>query len=199
GAFDNTANVTATEPDPNTSNNTDNTGNNGTAGPSADVSIVKTLTTGGPYTIGQSISYSLFVANAGPSTATNVQVTDTPSSLTITNVSGGGCAALPCTIASLASGADATITVTATINATGAFDNTASVTATEPDPNTSNNTDNTGNNGTANPSADVSVVKTLTTGGPYTIGQSISYSLLVANAGPSTATNVQVTDTPSNL
>src|SRR5438445_779003 len=166
---------------------------------SADVSMVKTLITAGPYTVGQSISFTLVVANAGPSTATNVQVTDTPSNLTITNVSGGGCAALPCTIASLASGANATITVTATINAAGAFDNASTVSATEPDPNLSNNTDNTGNGGTAGASADVSVNKTLVTAGPYIVGQTLTYTLVVANAGPSTATNVQVTDTPSNL
>ncbi len=199
GAFDNSASVTADEPDPDPTDNTDSTGNGGTAGASADVSIVKTLTTGGPYAHGQSITYTLFVANAGPSTATNVQVTDTPANLTITNVSGGGCAALPCTIASLVSGADATITVTATIDAVGSFDNTAGVTADETDPVPANNTDSTGNGGTAAASADVSIVKTLTTGGPFTVGQSITYTLFVANAGPSTATNVQVTDTPVNL
>src|SRR5581483_3491250 len=110
---------------------------------SADVSIVKTLTTAGPYHAGDSISYTLVVANAGPSTATSIQVTDTPSNMTITNVSGGGCAALPCTIASLANGASVTITVTATITASGAFDNSATATAVQFDPNTGNNTDNT--------------------------------------------------------
>jgi uncharacterized repeat protein (TIGR01451 family) len=199
GAFDNTATVSATEPDPNLTNNTDNSGNNGVTGAAADVSVVKTLTTAGPYTIGQIISYTLFVANTGPSTATNVQVTDTPTNLSITNVSGGGCAALPCTIPSLASGANVTINVTATINAAGSFDNSATVSATESDPNLGNNTDNTGNGGTAAASADVSVVKTLATSGPFTVNQSITYTLFVANAGPSIATNVQVTDTPSNL
>src|SRR5205807_1137586 len=192
GAFDNSATVSATEPDPVPGNNTDNTGNGGTATASADVSIVKTLTTAGPYSINQSITYTLFVANAGPSIATNVQVSDTPANMTLTNVTGGGCAALPCTIASLAVGANATITVTATITAAGAFDNSATVTANEPDPNSGNNTDNTGNGGTAAASADVSIVKTLTTAGPYTIGQSLTYTLFVANAGPSIATNVQV-------
>src|SRR5438445_786144 len=199
GAFDNSATATAAQPDPNPSNNTDNTGNGGTTSASADVSVNKTVVTAGPYTIGQSLTYTLFVANAGPSTATNVQVTDTPSNLTITNVSGGGCAALPCTIASLASGANTTITVTATINAAGAFDNSSTVSANEFDPNLGNNTDNTGNGGTASASADVSVNKTLVTAGPYTVGQTLTYTLVVANAGPSTATNVQVTDTPSNL
>jgi len=199
GAFDNSATAIGTESDPNPGNNTDSIGNGGTANPSADVSMVKTLTTVGPFTAGQSIQYSLVVANAGPSTATTVQVTDTPTNLTITNVSGGGCAALPCTIASIASGANVVITVTATINAPGAFDNSAAAMGAESDPNLTNNTDNSGNNGLTGVSADVSVVKTLTTSGPFTPGQSIAYTLLVANAGPSTATNVQVTDTPANL
>jgi uncharacterized repeat protein (TIGR01451 family) len=199
GAFDNTANATAAESDPIPANNTDSVGNGGTAAASADVRLTKTLTTSGPFTIGQSITYTLFVENLGPSTATNVQVTDTPTNLTITNVTGGGCAALPCTLGSLASGANATITVTASINTVGSFDNTANATATESDPNTANNTDSTGNDGTAVASADVSLVKTLVTSGPFTIGQAISYTLDVHNAGPSTATSIQVTDTPSNL
>jgi len=199
GAFDNSATVTPATFDPNTSNNTDNSGNGGTAAGSADVSIVKTLDTAAPYYHGDTISYTLLVANAGPSTATGIQVTDTPSNLTITNVSGSGCAALPCTIASLASGANTSITVTAAINAAGAFDNAANAIGAESDPNTANNTDSAGNGGTASASADVSVDKTLTSGGPFHAGDSITYTLDVANAGPSTATGVQVTDTPANL
>ena len=199
GAFDNTATVTATEPDPNTNNNTDSIANGGTASPSADVSIDKTLTTVGPYSAGQSVTYTLFISNSGPSTATSIQVTDTPTNLTITNVSGGGCAALPCTIASLGVGANVTITVTATINPGASFDNSATVTAAEFDPNTTNNTDSTNNGALVGVSANIAVSKTLTTAGPFTIGQSVNYTLLVSNAGPSTATNIQVTDTPTNL
>ena len=199
GAFDNSATATGTESDPNPGNNTDNVGNNGSAVPAADVSLVKTLLTAGPFSVGQSIQYSLVVANAGPSTATSVQVNDLPTNITITNVSGGGCAAFQCGIASIASGANVVITVTATITAPGAFDNEASALATEMDPNLANNLDNTGNNGTTGVSADVSVFKTLTTSGPFTSGQSIAYTLLVANTGPETATNIQVTDTPTNL
>jgi uncharacterized repeat protein (TIGR01451 family) len=199
GAFDNTATATPAENDPIPANNTDNTGNGGTAVASADVSMVKTLLTSTPYPAGQTINYSLVVANNGPSTATNIQVTDTPTNLSIVTVSGSGCAALPCTIATLASGANTTINVSATIIAAGPFDNSATATGTESDPNPGNNTDSTGNGGTASPAADVSLVKTLTTSGPFTVGQSITYSLVVANAGPSTATNIQVTDTPSNL
>src|SRR5207245_1619900 len=129
---------------------------------SADVSLVKTLATSGPFTAGQSIAYTLLVANAGPSTATSIQVTDTPTNPTITNVSGGGCAALPCTIPSLASGANTTINVTATINAAGAFDNSATATPAESDPNLANNTDNTGNGGSAAAASGVDLAITKT-------------------------------------
>src|SRR5205085_358173 len=126
GSFDNTATVAATEPDPVPANNTDNSGNGGVAAASADVSIDKNLTTAAPYTVGQTVTYTLFVNNAGPSAATNIQVTDTPSNLSITNVS-GACAALPCTISSLAVNANTTITVLATITAAGSFNNVATV------------------------------------------------------------------------
>ena len=199
GPFDNVASAFATEPDPDTSDNTDDTGNGSEAAPSADVSLVKTLVTAGPYSVGQSIQYSLVIANAGPSDASNVQVVDTATNLTITGVSGSGCAALPCTIPNLAAGTSATVTVTATIPSAGTFDNAATATAAENDPVPPNNTDDTDNGGEATPSADVSVVKTLGTAGPYTVGQTVAYTLVVSNAGPSIATNVQVTDTPSNL
>jgi uncharacterized repeat protein (TIGR01451 family) len=199
GAFDNSAAANAAEADPNTGNNTDNTSNGGTAAASANVSITKTLDTAGPYYEGQSVTYTLTVANAGPSTATNIQVTDTPTNLSITSVTGSGCVSLPCTIPSLASGANTAIIVTATIGAAGAFDNSAAANAAEADPNTGNNTDNTSNGGTAAASANVSITKTLDTAGPYYAGTSVTYTITVANGGPSTATNVSVTDTPSNL
>src|SRR5690606_19491568 len=194
GAFSNAATASADEDDPDDSNNEDDDG--GSTDPSADLSLVKTLTTVGPFTVGQTVSFDIVVSNAGPSTATNVAVSDTPSNLTITGVS-GACAALPCSIASIASGADATITVTATIDADGAFSNAATASADEDDPDDSNNEDDDG--GSTDPSADLSLVKTLTTVGPFTVGQTVSFDIVVSNAGPSTATNVQVTDIPTNL
>jgi large repetitive protein len=195
GDFGNSTTVDADEPDPDLTDNTDEDGS--TTGAAADVSVVKTLTTAGPYSPGQAVTFTVTVSNAGPSTATNVQVTDTPSNVTITSVSGSGCAAFPCTIASLAAGANTVINVGATITAAGPFSNSATVTADEPDPDETDNTDDDGD--IAGPSADVSVIKTLTTAGPYLPGQSVSFTIQVSNAGPSPATNVQVTDTPSNL
>ncbi|KGO06616.1 VCBS domain-containing protein, partial [Dokdonia donghaensis] len=108
----------------------------------ADVSIDKVLVDSSPYGVGDTVTYTLTVSNAGPDEATNVVVTDIPENLTITNVS-NGCTALPCTIASIAAGTmnDVTITVTATIDSEGAFSNGASVVADQDDPDTANNED----------------------------------------------------------
>ncbi|WP_281847445.1 VCBS domain-containing protein, partial [Olleya namhaensis] len=109
----------------------------------SDVSIDKALVDSSPYLVGDAVTYILTVSNAGPDEATNVIVSDIPENLTITNVSGGGCTAFPCTIASIAAGAvnDVTITVTATIDNEGAFSNGASVVADQDDPDTANNQD----------------------------------------------------------
>ena len=105
-----------------------------------DISITKTLDTAGPYQVGDTVQYTLTVTNNGPGVAANIDVTDTPSNLTITSVSSTNCAAMPCNISSLANGVSEVITVMATIDAVGAFDNSASVTSITPDTNTANNT-----------------------------------------------------------
>lgn len=92
----------------------------------ADVSLTKVLDTAGPYLVGQTVSFTITVSNAGPSAATNVQVTDTMTNLSNPTFS-GACTAMPCTIASIASGATATITATGTITAEGAFANAAAI------------------------------------------------------------------------
>ncbi len=167
-----------------------------------DLALTKALDTAGPYTVGQTLQYTLVVSNGGPNTATAVTVSDTPTNLTINSVSStplGTCTALPCTLASLANGASETITVLATIDAAGAFDNAAAVAAAETDPDPDNNSDNSGNGGTAAAAADLALTKALDTAGPYTVGQTLQYTLVVSNGGPNTATAVTVSDTPTNL
>jgi uncharacterized repeat protein (TIGR01451 family) len=199
GAFDNSATAMPAELDPNTSNNTDNTDNGGTATLIADLYMMKTNMTGGQYYVGEPVDYQLLITNFGPNDATNLQVTDTPTNMTVTNVSGSGCSAVPCTIASLAGGRSTIVNVTATINAVGPFDNSATVIGSELDPTPSNNTDNTANGGVAGPAADISLTKTLVTPGPYVQGQTLTYTIVVANAGPSTASYVSVFESPTNL
>ncbi|HYC58445.1 MAG TPA: hypothetical protein VEK79_02660 [Thermoanaerobaculia bacterium] len=197
GFFDNSASVSAAEPDPVPENNTDDQNNSGVTGIPVDLYVLKTLDTPGPYVAGQTIQYTL-VAGTLDNAGTNVQITDVPANLTITQVSSSACPALPCTIANLAPGVPVGIVLQARIDAPGAFSNAAGVSADQNDPNPSNNTD-AGNGGTADARADLTMVKTLTTAGPYTAGQTVSYTLVISNGGPSTATSLQVTDNPLNL
>ncbi len=137
----------ADQPDPNPNNDT------GTAtlivppAPVADLSIVKTAA---PDTmaVGEQITWTLAVANAGPDTATGVVVTDivpaqvsvdsvTPSQGTCTPAAGGQ---LTCDLGTLAAGASATVTIVATRTAPEAFVNTASVGDGALDPDPGNNT-----------------------------------------------------------
>ena len=100
---------------------------------------------------------------------------------------------MTCTRPALATGATApTITVVVTAPAqAAALTNTATVTATTPDPVAGNNTSSVPTTVTA--SANLSMVKT----GPATVvaGGSVSYSLVVANAGPWTLSSLTVVDT----
>lgn len=110
---------------------------------SADLDIHKSSSSD-TVVLGQNVSYKIEVENEGPSTATDVTITDTlPASLT--NISAPGCnvsgQTVTCIIPSLANGQEVTRTITAKTTATGKITNTASVTADEPDPDLSNNSD----------------------------------------------------------
>lgn len=158
---------------------------------SADLSVVKT----GPVNAipGTNVAYSLVVANAGPSDAANVQVSDpTPANLSFVSASAPCAGGFPCALGPLASGASATITVTFAIpagyTAPTPILNTASVSSATPDPNLANNT----SIASTSVAADLAVVKTLAS--PATPGGTATFRLVVTNAGPSAATNVVVTD-----
>ena len=92
----------------------------------ADISVVKTITSSGPYLSGQVVTYNLAVTNNGPTEAIGVSVDDLSiglSGIVITAVSNpdidpGDCAAassLPCPIADMANGETVTITVQGTV------------------------------------------------------------------------------------
>lgn len=111
---------------------------------SADLSVDKTLLDAGPFLVGQVVRYSIVVANAGPSAATSVQVTEFPENLEIVAAS-GACEALPCTLAVLEPQATASLEVSARILQAGAFRNLVAVASQDiedPDPG-----DNTGDGG----------------------------------------------------
>lgn len=183
------------------------TNNNGTAAASivitevtsqADVQTSKT----GPATVNaaESFAYTISVTNFGPSTASNIVVSDLlPAGVLFVSATSGGTSnngsvTWP-TLASFTNGASTNFTITVTAPPEGTLTNIASSTSTTADPVSTNN------NGTATnsivittviPQADVQTTKT----GPTTViaTNNIIYTITVTNLGPSTASNVVVSD-----
>ena len=197
GSLTNTATVNASEFDPSLSNNTDTEIT--TANALADLAITKSASPS-PVNAASTLTYTLAITNNGPSFASNVTVTDTlPAGATFGSViaSAWTCnqasGVVTCTRATLPAFATDTITITVTApSAGGTLANSAEITSTASDPNPANNTFSV--NTPVTPVADLSISKTdgqLTA----TPGQLITYTVVVSNTGPSTATGVPVTDT----
>jgi large repetitive protein len=186
----------------NDNNNTDNSATEDTdVEKESDLSITKDDSVD-PINPGGSLTYTLTVTNNGPSTATNVVITDTlPGGVTFVSAS-PGCTHNPgvvtCTISTLDENSNAIFLITVTVNAgvSGDITNNVSVTADEPepDPDPNPNTDSETTTVTSQPVADLRVEKT-DSPDPVTAGDQLVYTLTVTNDGPSSATNVAVTDT----
>ena len=196
GTVTNTVDVTADEGDSDTSNNTDT--ETTVVVPYADLSITK-VDNADPVNVGNTVTYTITVTNNGISTANNVTVTDSFSgaAVTITGAtpSQGTCTTtnpFTCDLGSIASGANATITVTITADAGGTITNDVTVGADEDDPDTSNNTDS--ETTIVGSAADLVIVKTDDVD-PVNVGDTVTYTITVTNNGPSDANNVTVTDT----
>ncbi len=201
----NTANASTTTTDPNPGNNTFTALTNATA--SADVSIVKTAPAAAA--TGSNLTYSINVTNNGPSDAASVTMADTlPPNTTFvsesqltgpaficTNPSVGGTGAVSCSIATLTAGTSATFSIVVQVAVAaplGPSSNTATVTASSADPNPANNS-STAVTSIVLATADLSITKTPAPG-PYGTGLPLTYTLVVTNGGPNTATAVTVTD-----
>ncbi|MGB5047727.1 MAG: hypothetical protein WBO46_02220, partial [Caldilineaceae bacterium] len=155
---------------------------------------------------GNLLTYTLGVANAGPSAAVSVVLSDTlPAGVSITGLatSAGLCtgsSVIACTIASLAPGAQATVTVTVRVDPTtlGTITNTVNVGSPIFDPNTVNNRANVPT--LVTDQADMQLVKAASVSFATAGQDSFFYSLSVSNRGPSLARTVLLTDTlPAGL
>jgi uncharacterized repeat protein (TIGR01451 family) len=178
---------------------------NATVTVSADVAVTKL----GPTTVAPStpLPYTITVMNNGPSDAASVTLTDTvPAGTTFssfaqnsgptfscTTPSPSATGTVNCSIATLASGATATFTLTVGTNPAipPTITNTATVATTTTDPTPGNNSSTANTN--AMVAADLAITKT--PGAPsVTPGGTITYTIGVTNNGPSAATNVTITD-----
>ena len=187
GPVTNSATVTSPTTDPNPTDNTDT--DTIDVVHDADLSIVKAHT--GPVRIGDLLTFTLAVANAGPTQATGVTVSDPlPAGLTYVSADGTGwtCAESAATVtcdlaAALAPGASAppiTVVVTVEVAAYPTADNVATVGSATPD---SHPADNTSTDPVDVPAlVDLTIAKSHQ--GVPQVGQRTIYSLVVANAGP---------------
>ncbi|MFC2077649.1 hypothetical protein ACFLTM_02445, partial [Candidatus Bipolaricaulota bacterium] len=153
---------------------------------------------------GATVIYTITVTNLGTNAATGVTVTDAlPAGVTYsaaTATTGNYNQAIDTwQISNLDSGATATLTVTATVDAGTAgqtLTNTASVTANQEDPDLTNNEDDAS---ILVGSANLALTKTVDIDRPN-IGESVTFTILVTNGGPNDATNSEVADLlPSGL
>jgi len=195
GTLTNTA-IVAAPNESNTTNNTDTAAVNIT--PQVDLTITKD-DSDDPLKPGDSFSYTLKITNKGPSNATGVQVVDTlPAGVTFNSASRASTQSgnrLTFDLGNMASGAETTITIQVTIASTfvGTLTNVSTVSANEPETDTTNNTDS--ETTTVNePIIDLIITKT-DDDDPVEPGDTFTYTLNVINDGPDDATGVTITDT----
>ncbi|WP_307292336.1 DUF7507 domain-containing protein [Pedobacter agri] len=195
GPYANTANITTSTLDPIENNNSSTV----TPGPvlSTNLAVNKAVDVSNP-TVGSNVVFTVTAQNIGPSNATGVTVNDLlPNGYTFVS-------AVPATgttynagsgvwnIGSLTSGATAiTLTVTAKVNPTGTYVNTATISGAQPDPIPGNNT------ATATPvpvaQADLAITKTVSPTNPD-VNSNVVFTIGLTNNGPSAATAVVIND-----
>lgn len=97
-----------------------------------------------PVTVGESLTFTITIANAGPAPATNVTLTDTLlggtlSSATASQGTCSGSGPVTCSLGTIANGSNATVTLIVTTTQVGTASLSASVAAAESDPSSGNN------------------------------------------------------------
>jgi uncharacterized repeat protein (TIGR01451 family) len=164
-----------------------------------------------PVVQGNNITYTVTVTNNGPSVASTVNLSEVvPTNTTFVSVgvasgtTGWTCSSttISCSIGTLAVGASTTFTVVVKVGAAVAsgtvITDTATVTSNTIDPNPTNNSATATDVVAASGQADLALTKTGTPN-PVLAGNNITYTIVVTNNGPATASTVTMTDTlPAN-
>ena len=192
GNYLNQASVTnSNQPDPNPGNNSAEVA----VGPvSADLAVSKQVNVARP-AVNDLVQFVITVSNNGPNRATGVRVLDNlPSGYQFVSATPGGAydaTSGQWTIGDLVDGAAATLRINARVLATGSYENSVTVAASDqPDPDTSNNISTV----SIGPiSADLMVSKQVDNPSPQ-VGDQVQFLVVVTNKGPNQATGVNLLD-----
>ncbi|MGB8860273.1 MAG: hypothetical protein WCC60_13490, partial [Ilumatobacteraceae bacterium] len=202
GVITNTATVAAPVGVNDPAGNNSATDNNTVITPTADLRITKT---DGVASVlqGATVTYTIVASNSGPSAVTGATVADllpaqlTGATWTCSATAGSACPASGAgninASVDLLNGGTATFTVTATASGSGTVINTATIASpvgsNDPTPGDNSATDNTA----IVPTADLSITKT---DGVATVNQggTLTYTIVVNNAGPSAVVGATVSD-----
>src|SRR5690606_9007455 len=161
------------------------------------IEITKSVTSAGPYTEGDTISYQFLVENTGDVTLTNVSVTDELPGLSAISYAWPGADGVLLVSESVI--ATATYVVTAAdvnacnVHKSATAEGTPPSTQTNPTPTPIVTPPDEIDTPIAQEPG-IEITKSVTSAGPYTEGSVISYQFLVENTGDVTLTNVSVTD-----
>uniref|UniRef100_UPI00047AB329 DUF7507 domain-containing protein n=1 Tax=Algoriphagus vanfongensis TaxID=426371 RepID=UPI00047AB329 len=190
--YDFTVNATSAEDDENGDDNSDSI--SVTPVFISDLSVDKTASSNSPEA-GSQVVFTLEVGNIGPYETQNVIVKDQLRSgyTYISDNSGGSYdpGSGNWTVGSLGVDQTESIEITALVNGTGDYENTATVSSDQYDGNNSNNQSSVTLNPV--PQADLSIAKSVNNGAPE-VGSEVTFTITVSNNGPSPATGITVSD-----
>lgn len=161
--------------------------------PVSDLSVVKTVNNSNP-NYGDLIKWSIVVRNNGPNDATNVSVKDMmPSGVEFVEANSYITDNGTWYIGNLALNEVRQLDIVCKVIATGNFENVVVVSGNEHDPLSANNKDVEIIN--VAPACDLSITKTVSKY-YYKVGDTVDYSIRIANNGPDLARNVKVNEIP---
>ena len=203
GTLTNTASATAQTPDPDTTDLIDTA--DVTVTPSADLSITKSISAN-PAPLNGSVTYTLLVENNGPGSAADFSISDVlPADVLNPTTNTPGCTittgTLNCTGGALNPGDTVSVTVTGTVNPAATSEtvtNTATVSSTTDDPDTSNNSSTVVVQVVGTPLVELvkvpGVALDATGDGRIGAGDTVTYTFTVRNVGAVTLTGASITD-----